>query len=280
MDTCARCGADLGVGRFCLNCGHPVGAPVDPDDELLALEAHQQSADAGGVPDADDDLLAGRSWLAWIGAAVAVLVLLTVLASCLGGDPDPGPDPGRTESGPTSEEPEPDPEDSPTASADLGRKVRNLARSAVVTVPATAPATTDLDGEVVDYEADNLLDGDPRTAWRMPGDGTGREITLRVRPGFAIVEVGLVNGYAKQVGGVDWYPHNRRVEVVTWTFEDGSSSRQTLVDHRVPQTRRIVATASSEVRLTLESVSEPGPGSLGRDYTAISDVVVLGRRIR
>lgn len=280
MDTCARCGADLGVGRFCLNCGHPVGAPVDPDDELVALEAHQQSADAGGVPDADHDLLAGRSWLAWIGAAVAVLVLLTVLASCLGSDPDPGPDQARTDSGTTSEQPEPDPDDSPAASADLGRKVRNLARSAVVTVPATAPATTDLDGEVVDYEADNLLDGDPRTAWRMPGDGTGREITLRVRPGFAIVEVGLVNGYAKQVGGVDWYPRNRRVEVVTWTFEDGSSSRQTLVDQRVPQTRRIVATASSEVRLTLESVSEPGPGSLGRDYTAISDVVVLGRRIR
>ena len=22
------CGAELGVGRFCLNCGHPIGAPA------------------------------------------------------------------------------------------------------------------------------------------------------------------------------------------------------------------------------------------------------------
>lgn len=28
MDSCAQCGAELGVGRFCTNCGHPVGEPV------------------------------------------------------------------------------------------------------------------------------------------------------------------------------------------------------------------------------------------------------------
>lgn len=280
MDNCARCGADLGVGRFCLNCGHPVGAPVAPGDELVGPRAALETdASAGAAYDLDDDLLPGRSWLAWVGAAVAVLVLLVVLASCLGGGAEPASDQQRTTPGATSQETGSAPQDSPSDEPDLGRK-RNLARTAVVTVPATARPTTDLDGEVVDYEAENMLDGDPRTAWRMPGDGTGREVTLRVQPGFAIVEVGLVNGYAKQVGGVDWYPNNRRVEAVAWIFDDGSSSRQVLIDQRIPQTRRIVATASREVRLVLESVSEPGDGSLGRDYTAISDVVVVGRRIR
>ena len=28
VDTCVACGAELGVGRFCLNCGHRIGAPA------------------------------------------------------------------------------------------------------------------------------------------------------------------------------------------------------------------------------------------------------------
>jgi hypothetical protein len=31
VSVCAQCGAELGIGRFCTNCGHPVGAPAtDP----------------------------------------------------------------------------------------------------------------------------------------------------------------------------------------------------------------------------------------------------------
>jgi hypothetical protein len=29
MDLCRQCGSELGVGRFCTNCGHPVGQPPD-----------------------------------------------------------------------------------------------------------------------------------------------------------------------------------------------------------------------------------------------------------
>ena len=28
VDSCVSCGAELGVGRFCLNCGHPIGVPA------------------------------------------------------------------------------------------------------------------------------------------------------------------------------------------------------------------------------------------------------------
>ncbi len=29
MDLCRQCGSELGIGRFCTNCGHPVGQPPD-----------------------------------------------------------------------------------------------------------------------------------------------------------------------------------------------------------------------------------------------------------
>ena len=32
MDRCVECGHELGVGRFCTNCGHAVGAPATHDD--------------------------------------------------------------------------------------------------------------------------------------------------------------------------------------------------------------------------------------------------------
>jgi hypothetical protein len=31
MSTCVQCGHELGVGRFCTNCGHPVGTPASRD---------------------------------------------------------------------------------------------------------------------------------------------------------------------------------------------------------------------------------------------------------
>ena len=29
MDLCRQCGSELGIGRFCTNCGHPVDQPPD-----------------------------------------------------------------------------------------------------------------------------------------------------------------------------------------------------------------------------------------------------------
>jgi len=36
VDVCAQCGHQLGIGRFCTNCGHPVGAPVPGDTPSTA----------------------------------------------------------------------------------------------------------------------------------------------------------------------------------------------------------------------------------------------------
>ena len=121
-------------------------------------------------------------------------------------------------------------------------------------------------------------DGNPATAWRTAGDATGETITVTLTEPGVVTRVGLINGYAKQVAGVDWYPNNRRILSVTWGFDDGSTDRADL--RRAPDMQRLkvppVETAT--VTITINAVTPPGPGSLGRDYTAISEVSVTGRR--
>lgn len=269
VDTCARCGADLGVGRFCLNCGHPIGAPVPPGEELIPWES-EEPADVIIV----DEPARSVPWLPWVGGAVVLLLALTLLFWQLGDDeraPASAPDaPATAEPGGSSANDE----------LQLQGRVRDLTVGAVLTVPDTAPPTTDLDGTLVAYEPRQMLDGNPATAWRMAGDATGETITIRLQPGFAVTRIGLVNGYAKQVAGVNWYPLNRRVRAARWTLGDGTTVRQELQQNPKRQVRRIDPVATRQITLTLTSVSRPGPGSLGRDYTAISEIVVRGRRIK
>ena len=42
-----------------------------------------------------------------------------------------------------------------------------------VKAPPTAPPNEDVNGDQVSYDASNMLDGVPDTAWRVPGDATG-----------------------------------------------------------------------------------------------------------
>ncbi|WP_442940351.1 hypothetical protein [Nocardioides sp. B-3] len=92
--------------------------------------------------------------------------------------------------------------------------------------------------------------------------------------------VGLINGYAKQVPSgaslVDWYPNNRRITAVEWTFDDGTVVRQDLAEKTKLQRLTIDPVTTSTVQLRLLSVTAPGAGLLGRDYTAISDVLIAG----
>src|SRR5215213_5180368 len=79
MSTCARCGHELGVGRFCTNCGHPIGQPVPESEVLPRLD--ERPLPVQREPDR-------RPWvLAVVGAALALL-LLVALVSRLGGDDD------------------------------------------------------------------------------------------------------------------------------------------------------------------------------------------------
>ncbi|MCR6031934.1 hypothetical protein GGQ22_10800 [Nocardioides sp. zg-579] len=238
--------------------------------------------------------------LAWV-AGLATLALLAGLGTALviGGD-DEGGEPAAADA-PTSSpanrpsgSADPSPSTAPTppaqptrtAGAELSRKPEprdpeDVAGAARVRVPATAPTSRGLDGTRTAYDAGNLVDGDRTTAWRMRGDGTGQELVLRLDRPTTITRVGLVNGYAKRArgprGGVlDWYTGNRRVLAVAWVLDDGTVVRQRLGESRRVQTVDVGAITTRRVRLRLVEVSAPGSGRAGRDYTAISELSVVG----
>ena len=258
MTTCARCGHELEIGRYCLNCGHPVGEPV-PDDEHPFSDAPLPDQAAPRTP----------SGLPWAIGAVLVVVLFAVLASCLSGDDGSDGDTAVETAQSTS-----------TRTAGNPPRAVDLTGTVDVTAPKASPATTDLDGERVSYGADRMLDADPTTAWRTAGDATGTTLTFTLPRPSAIRRVGLLNGYAKQVPSdaslVDWYPHNRRILAVEWVFDDGTTVRQDLREKAKLQRLTIDPVTTSTVTVRLLAITPPGEGVLGRDYTAISDILIAG----
>ncbi len=92
-----------------------------------------------------------------------------------------------------------------------------------------------------------------------------------------IDQVGLLNGYAKQDPGYDGYPANRRITEVEWVFDDGTTVEQTLADGvRDVQLVDTGGVEATSVELHVLAVTAPGRGPSGRDYTAISEVSLLG----
>jgi outer membrane biosynthesis protein TonB len=243
--------------------------PVDPDRPHRADGRPQ-----GGVPIA---LLAG----------LAALVLLALLGAWLffggsGDDPAPvakespattpskvipsTPKPSKTRKSPKPPQPKPEPVD--------------LTREVDASAPRTAPPSTDSSGRPVSYVAGQMLDGVPETCWRMAGDGTGSTLTFTLPRGARITELGLINGYAKTAqdarGPLDWYHGNRRILRVVWAFDDGTEISQDLADTTSMQTIEVDHIRTSTVTMTLDEVSPPGTGRAARNYTAISDVSLLG----
>ncbi|MGA8255013.1 MAG: hypothetical protein WB767_00405 [Nocardioides sp.] len=299
MDHCARCGHALGIGRFCTNCGHPVGQPVPPEDPLVDPTAPAPAPPADDLPEGPryplyaDELEpttstwvgprsgAGRSRsgvLPFAAAGLALVLAVLVGVNLLGGDDsdDPAtpanvatPSSGVTESADPSE-PLPSPSIEPGAEGDV-------AGLATPTVPDTAEPSLDVDGNTVRYDAFNMLDGVAETAWRVPGDATGEELVFELREPTLISKLGLINGYAKREPGYDGYPSNRRIRAVEWVLDDGTVLSQRLgKKRRKMQTIPVDAVLTTTVRLRLIAVSRPGRGAAGRDYTAISDVSIVG----
>ena len=168
-------------------------------------------------------------------------------------------------------------EGSPTA-ADEGVDV---ARRAAAKAPSTAPPNEDVNGDQVSYDASNMLDGVPETAWRTAGDATGMSLTFTLREPTELHRIGLINGYAKtstdaQNRTFDWYLGNRRVNAVVWQFDDGSKVRQQLSETRELQMIDVNDVITGTVVLKLVRVSPPGEGTASRNFTAISEVSFVG----
>jgi hypothetical protein len=145
-----------------------------------------------------------------------------------------------------------------------------------VKVGCQAPQTTDDAGSPVYYVPEQMVDGRMNTAWRCNGNGIGQVVTFEFPPGTTIVEVGLVNGYAKvdPASGAKRYGEYRRITKATWTFANGTSFQQSLEDGvKTVQKLSIPSQPADEVTLTIEASSGPGSNARGRDAVLISEVV-------
>jgi hypothetical protein len=145
-----------------------------------------------------------------------------------------------------------------------------------VKVGCQAPQTTDGAGQPVNYAPEQLSDGRLNTAWRCNGDGVGQVVTFEFPAGTSIVEVGLVNGYAKvdPASGAKRYGEYRRITKVTWTFANGASFQQSLKDGTTTMQKLGIPSQPGDlVTLTVEASTDPGSTARGRDAVVISEVV-------
>jgi len=310
MAYCTHCGHHVEVGRFCTNCGAAqadlwrtdtaereltavlepiVLEPVvsDPDvpgpavrplyaDEAVPVITTRTAVVPGQVDPVTevtqvtqvtsvarivqaDEVDRRRGHLVVLAGAAAVVLLCAVawlVGHALSGEPGTSAGPGI-----------------PTGSGD----VVDLTRGASASAPETARPNLDLTGDMVRYEASNLLDGVPSTAWRMDGDGSGETLTITLPGPSVVTRVGLVNGYAKvdhdgRDRATNWYDRNRRVLEVEWIFDDGTTVVQHLDETRRMQSIEVGPVSTSTIQLKIMIVTRPGD----RDYTAISDVLIEG----
>jgi hypothetical protein len=302
MAACTQCGQRTAPGaRWCTQCGTPVPdvslvvrprttaydppalidvaagssstldvtpAPPSRNPDVAAATAAfnpvpppppqpvtRQTAATPPPPPARDHRIQPGVLIALIGTLVLVVALVAVVAvTNLGGDGEPGDD---------------------AASADgSGSDATEVAADAEVAVPDTAPDGQDAEGNAVSYAPANLLDGDPSSTWRMPGDAAGDEITLSWAEPVTITGVGMVNGYAKvdEATGDERYGQNRRVLGVTWVFDDGTEFSKTLEETEDMQSFQLDAPVeTSSVTIRIDDTSDPG----GRDFTAVSELSFL-----
>jgi hypothetical protein len=265
----------------------PLIPPPPPPDASARFPLFADQVTTPVRHQADDPERSDLPWLAWVAGAVALLLVAVLGVWLLFGDDESDPDLVAGE--PTATPAEKAPQNKParpgktpkkTAAPKPGRPV-DVTSQATAAVPATAQSSTDFDGNVVGYEARNMLDGVPTTCWRMPGDGSGETITLELPEATRLTSVGLINGYAKtdtDPSGttLDWYAGNRRIVGVEWAFDDGSVVTQDLTETRALQRKKINPATTSTVELRLLTVTPPGEGPSRRDYTAISDLALVG----
>jgi hypothetical protein len=149
-----------------------------------------------------------------------------------------------------------------------------LSTGVTASASSTAPDNVDAAGNPVSYSAANMVDGDPQTAWRSPGDGRGETVTLSLPSAAHLTRVGLIPGYAKvdPSNGIDRFPENRRVREVRWRFDDGTTVEQRFSDSPSMQWTAVDATTSS---VTIELLSSR-PGDPEHDYLPISEVSIVG----
>ncbi len=276
---CTQCGYQLVVGRYCTNCGARYRPETDTGSAPPQVGPPPTTATVTpydvGPPPGPRSVLPWLVGLLVLATAVAMVVVVLVVVGAIGGGvlrADSGDDAAEAPALGGGEDQRTD------TSSEVGRGIP--LQPTRVTVPDTAPASVDGNGDPVTFRADSMLDTDPRTSWRMPGDGAGSVITLLFDDAVTVTAVGLINGYAKTDPPHDWYAGNRRITSVVWVFDDGTEVPQDLAEVRDLQTVSVGAVETTTIELRILGVTQPGKGPDARDYTAVSEIAITGFGIR
>lgn len=145
-------------------------------------------------------------------------------------------------------------------------------RVSSVSASAVAAPSKDAGGAAVTFDADNLVDGDVGTAWRVDGRGVGTMLTFNFDPPVQVATMHVLPGYAKvdPLDGSDRWAQNGRVTSVRLTASDGRSDVVALND--APNWSML--TLGSTVNWVRMEIVGSAPGQ--RNFTAMSEVVFVG----
>ncbi len=150
-------------------------------------------------------------------------------------------------------------------------------------IVAAAPSSTRPNGtdgcdppNVTTYSAAQLFDRFTDTAWMTVGSGVGSTILFTLDSPSQVTVVGLIAGYDKvdPCRGFDRFFDLRRIVLVRWTFDDGTSVDQ-LFDPNVRTMQYVTLPTVATTRfvgLTILETTAPGNGDL--DYAPISEVEI------
>jgi hypothetical protein len=146
-----------------------------------------------------------------------------------------------------------------------GPTATNMYRAHPISLQAsdTAPAGTDDYGNAVTFVADNLVDGDLTTAWRVPGDGVSEGVLVAFAGPTHLRSLGLTAGYTTQ----GQFTQNRRLERVTFVFDNGSSHAFSLD----PASRQVQYT-DVDVTATRMVFRIDATTSAQQDFAAVSEI--------
>jgi hypothetical protein len=127
--------------------------------------------------------------------------------------------------------------------------------------------------QVTGYEPANVQDGNPATAWRSLGDGTGQTLQLTLAAPTHLTQVGLIPGYDKidDCTSADRFAQMRKITAVRWSFGNGATVDQTFTPDRTMQVGPVDVVTSA---VTVEILGTTPPGDL--DYTPISEIALVG----
>lgn len=150
--------------------------------------------------------------------------------------------------------------------------VRTIRPLRAVAPPPAADAV-DGCGAATSYEAENMIDEDESTGWRMDGDGESQRVRMNLGGPTRISRVGIINGLDElDCTGTDRYFEQRRFTSVRWVFDDGTDVLQTLD----PADRGLQTIDVDEITSRVSAVIGETEGGTTMDFTAVAEIEIKG----